>query len=102
MSRPDYNKLERDEARKDGAKLVKNSGRGAEKGDAKIDGFLIDYKFNEKVFSLKASDWKQLKKDAWNNGYRDPLIVVCFGDGSKVAMINWDMFQDLRGENDGR
>jgi len=93
---PDYNKMERKEATRDGAKLVKNSGRGAEKGDAKLGPFLIDYKFNAKSFTLSIKNWISLRKDAWGNGQREPLIVVKFEDGSKVAILEWEMFEQMR------
>lgn len=92
----DYNKMERKEAAKDGAKLVKNSGRGAEKGDAKLDNFLVDYKFNAKSFTLSLVNWMKHKKDAWKNGQRDPLVSVVFADGTKVAIIDWQIFEDFR------
>lgn len=94
--KPDYNKMEKKEAKKDGAKLVRNSGRGSEKGDAKLDEFLVDYKFNAKSFSLSLANWHKHRKDAWGNGKREPLISIIFGDGTKVAIIDWELFTQLR------
>lgn len=96
---------EKREAALDGAKPIKNSGRGFKKGDALLDGkWLIDYKHNESTFTLKASAWAKHSKDAWNDGQYNPAIKVVFGDGRMVAIIDWDDFISLKeqaGEGDG-
>jgi hypothetical protein len=92
----DYNKMERKEASRDGATLVKNSGRGQEKGDAKLDNFLVDYKFNAKSFTIGIKNWIELRKQAWGSQQREPLIVVKFGDGTTVAIVEWEMFEQMR------
>ena len=98
----DYNRMEKKQAKKDGAKLVKNSGRGHHKGDASIPGFLIDYKFNAKSFTLNSENWEKHRSDSWKEDRKSPLIIVCFEDGSKVAMIEWEELKFLiEGENDG-
>jgi hypothetical protein len=89
-----YNKLEKNEAKKDNVSLVKNSGRGFEKGDAKIDQFLIDYKFNAKSFQLSLVNWKKLTRDAWNEDHRSPIISIKFEDGTKLAILDWNYFID--------
>ncbi len=87
---------EKREAKLDGAKLVKNSGRGEKKGDAIWDDdWLVDYKHNAKSFTLKKENWDKHSKDAWNDGHYDPLIKVVWEDGSAVAVIDWDAFTDL-------
>ena len=45
-------RTEKEEIKKDKAKGVKNSGRGFKKGDAVLNKFLVDYKHNEKTFTL--------------------------------------------------
>ena len=95
LKRPDYNKLEKKQAQKDGATLVKNSGRGWEKGDAKLEGFLVDYKFNAKSFQLTLENWRKHKNDSWSNGQRDPLIVVCFEDGTKIGLVDYAWIEEL-------
>lgn len=92
---PDYNKLEKKQAKKDGATLVRNSGRGVEKGDAKLGQFLIDYKFNAKSFQLGLENWKKMKKDAWGNGMRSPVISIVFEDKTQVAIVEWEWFMEL-------
>lgn len=91
----DINKLEKKEARRDGATLVPNSGRGYSKGDAKLKDFLIDYKFNSKSFSLTQDNWEKLRKQAWGENHREPLISVVFTDGPKVDIIDHDMLMEL-------
>lgn len=88
---------EKREAALDGAKLVKNSGRGFRKGDAVLDGtWLIDYKHNEFSFTLKSTAWSKHCKDAWNDGHYSPAIKVIFGDRRMVAIIDWDEFVELK------
>ena len=88
---------EKREAALDGAKLVKNSGRGFKKGDAVLDGnWLIDYKHNDRSFTLKSSAWSKHCRDAWNDGQYNPAIKVVFGDGRMVAIVDWDDFNELR------
>jgi hypothetical protein len=92
-------KLESKEAAKDGASLVANSGRGKDKGDARLPGYLLDYKHNEKTFTITAENWSKHRKDAWKDRYREPVISVVFGDGTKLAIIDWQIFMDFIGEN---
>lgn len=88
---------EKRETKRDGAKPVKNSGRGFRKGDAVLDGnWLIDYKHNESSFTLKSSAWSKHSQDAWNEGHLNPAIKVVFGNGRMVAIIDWDDFIELK------
>lgn len=97
----DYNYAEKRAAKKDGAKLVANSGRGFKKGDAILyDEWLVDYKNNEKTFTLKSTAWAKHSKDAWNDGHYKPLIKVNFGDGRSVVIIDWDDFKALLPEEE--
>ena len=84
---------EKREAKLDGASLVKNSGRGESKGDAKWKIFLVDYKHYAKTFSLSKASWKKMKKDSWNSDHREPLIKVVFDDNSSVAVVDWAWLQ---------
>ena len=90
-------RTEKEEIKWDGAKGVKNSGRGMAKGDAKLGSFLIDYKLNEKTFTLTRAAWRKMRKDAWNSQYRHPGISVVLGEDSdvKVAIIEWTFFREL-------
>lgn len=86
---------EKNLAARDGAKLVKNSGRGHEKGDAKLDPFLIDYKETPKSFTVNYAAWKKHSKDAWENHHREPVIVVEL-DEETLAVVNWYLLKQMR------
>lgn len=88
---------ERQEAKRDRAQPVKNSGRGFRKGDARLGRFLVDYKHNSKSFSLSRINWIKMRKDAWRDQYRYPCISVVLGEDSdvKVAIIEWSVFREL-------
>lgn len=88
---------EKREAKIDGAKPVKNSGRGLKKGDAVMNQFVVDYKHNGKTFTLTRDSWIKLRKDAWKSNYKHPLISVVLGDDSdvKVAIVEWHVLKEL-------
>ena len=90
------NRLEKNEAKVDGLTPVHNSGRGLNKGDAKDDEHLYDYKFNATSFSLTLKNWIKFKSQAWNANHREPVIAVKFEDGNKVAIIDWPYFEQLK------
>lgn len=91
----DYNKMERNEAKRDGVNVVKNSGRGKMKGDARSERFLIDYKFNAKSFTLNIANWIKLTKDAWKDSHKMPLICIKFADGTKVGIVPWEVVKEI-------
>jgi len=95
-------KGEKGEAKLDGAKLVKNSGRGVLKGDAVLsmggkETALIDYKHYTSSFSINKEAWKKHCRDAVQDGHEMALYSVILGDldGSevKVAVIDWEWFK---------
>jgi DNA-binding FadR family transcriptional regulator len=90
-------RTEKEEAKKDKAKPVKNSGRGFKKGDAEFHEFLLDYKHNESSFTLTRKAWIKHRKDAWNNNHKYPCVSVVFGEHSdvKIAIIEWHVFKEL-------
>ena len=81
-------RTEKEEIKKDGAQGVKNSGRGMMKGDAKLGKFLVDYKHNEKTFTLTRVAWRKMRKDAWNSQYKHPCISVVMGENSDQNKSN--------------
>lgn len=93
-----FNRLEKKEAARDGATLQPNSGRGVNKGDAKLKKFLIDYKFNRASFQLTLKNWQKHKKDAWHESGREPVIIVKFDDGTKLAIIDFYNVEELLNE----
>jgi hypothetical protein len=91
---------ERGEAKRDGANLQKNSGRGShEKGDAKWNGFLVDYKEFAKSFSLNKDVWAKISTDAWRTDPDlDPAIKLILGEGGskiRLAVIEWSRLEEL-------
>lgn len=90
----EYNRREAKEAKKDNFKVVKNSGRGHMKGDAKSENYLVDYKFNKSSFTLSLANWIKLTKDAWKEGQRLPIICVVFEGDRKVGIVPWEILQE--------
>jgi len=90
-------RTEKEEAKRDSAAQVKNSGRGFRKGDATMNQFVIDYKHNGSTFTLTREAWIKMRKDSWRSNYKYPCISVVFGENSdtKVAIIDWEVFKDL-------
>ena len=80
---------EKSEARRDGARLQRNSGRGQySKGDA-IDGpFVVDYKDATKSFSLNIGVWSKICTDTIRvDRSKHPLLRITLGEGkSKVRL----------------
>lgn len=98
LTTDEVNELEKLQARRDGATLVKNSGRGMRKGDARTNVFLIDYKFTEKgSFSLNLNKFRKHQKDAWHEA-REGVIVAVFMEDNQpnrtVAMVDWDWLKE--------
>lgn len=71
---------EESEAKRDGARLQRNSGRGIlEKGDATLGIFCVDYKEYDKTFGVSRSVWAKCKSDAWKMG-KEPALRLVLGD----------------------
>lgn len=91
---------EESEAKRDGATLQPNSGRGKhKKGDATLGPFLIDYKEYAKSFGVSISVWAKLSKDAILKGKKQPALKLVLGenDGRKtrVWVIGDEMFHEM-------
>ncbi len=91
---------ERSEAKRDGAKQQKNSGRGNyQKGDAQWKDFVVDYKEYEKSISVSLDMWAKICTDTFKvsrNKY--PVLKIIFGkDNSKtrLAVIEWALLEEL-------
>lgn len=85
------------EARRDGAKLQKNSGRGMwQKSDAVIENiFTVDYKEYEKSFSLSRSVWAKVCKDTLLNGNNtSPALKIILGKGIQKLRL-WVVSEDI-------
>lgn len=79
---------EKAEAKRDGSRLQKNSGRGQyQKGDARLDIFTVDYKEYEKSFSVSKNVWAKICMDAWKNGNTEPALKVILGSGNEKTRL---------------
>lgn len=91
---------EASEAKRDGAKLQPNSGRGKHrKGDAVLGPFLIDIKEYSKSFSISVAVWSKICTDAVLKGRKQPALKLVLGpnDGHKtrVWVIGDGMFHEM-------
>ena len=91
---------ERSEAKRDGAKQQKNSGRGNyQKGDAQWKSFVVDYKEYEKSISISQSIWAKICTDTFKVS-RDkyPVLKIILGGTSsktRLAVIEWSLLEQL-------
>ena len=68
------------EAKRDGAKTQKNSGRGyIQKGDAILAHFCVDYKEYKDGFRVSRRNWGKAVSDAWKMKKR-PLMKLVLKD----------------------
>ena len=90
---------ERSEVKRDGATAQKNSGRGDyQKGDAKWNGFLVDYKEAGSAFTLNKDVWSKICTDTFRvDRNMFPALKLIIGKESKVrlAIIEWATLEDL-------
>jgi hypothetical protein len=91
---------ERSEAKRDGAKQQKNSGRGNyQKGDAQWRDFVVDYKEYEKSISISQSMWAKICTDTFKVS-RDkyPVLKLILGSTSnktRLAVIEWALLEQI-------
>jgi hypothetical protein len=87
---------EQSEAKRDGATLQPNSGRGKfKKGDAVLEPFLIDYKEYAKSFSVSIENWAKHSKDAIIRGRLQPAFKIVLGGKLRLWIISDDMFHEM-------
>lgn len=93
----DYNKLEKQEARKIGADVHKNSGRGKiQKGDASNELFVIDFKFVNKSFTVSKEVWAKICTDAVKTDpNKAPMLYVVIDGSTRLAVIEYSMLEEL-------
>lgn len=91
------------ESRRDGAKLVKNSGRSTStnKGDAILDKvILVDYKEGKKSFTLNKEVWAKLRTDAVKQGNLEPTLKVVLGEQNepklRLFIVEEDLFWEMK------
>ena len=96
---PDYNKREKNEAKRMGAKLTKNSGRGQRKGDGTWKNFLVDWKFASKSFTLNKDVWSKVVTDTLTSDReKNPCLIIVLGEGSqtvRLAIIEQEVLEEL-------
>ena len=91
---------ERSEAKRDGAKQQKNSGRGDyQKGDALWDDFVVDYKEYSTSISISQKIWAKVCTDTFKVS-RDkyPALKLILGkdnNKTRLAVIEWSLFEQL-------
>lgn len=81
---------EASELRRIGAKPIKNSGRGTNKGDGILGPFLVDVKEYNKSYSVSRKDWAKLSKDGM--GYQErlePMFHLALGEEGQTPVRVW-------------
>lgn len=90
---------ERGEAKRDGAKQQKNSGRGDySKGDAQWKNFVVDYKEYSSSISISQKIWAKICTDTFKvSRDKHPVLKLVLGDSSKtrLAVIEWALLEEL-------
>ena len=101
----DYNKKEKAEAKRMGAKLNKNSGRGMRKGDGTWRNFLVDWKFANKSFTLNKDVWAKVVTDTLKSDReKNPALIIVLGEGNqtvRLAIIEQEVLEELDSHTDG-
>ena len=88
------------EAKRDGAKQQKNSGRGDyQKGDALWNGFVVDYKETGKSVAVSKEMWAKVCTDTFkvSRSYH-PVLKLIIGEGNsktRLAVIEWSLLEQL-------
>ncbi len=78
-----------------GAKLVKNSGRGTNKGDFILGRVVFDLKEVSRSFQLTRSVWDKISNDAATYGWGYiPALLVTFKDGPSLVVMNFFDWRD--------
>ena len=101
MQGADYNKLERNESKRIGAKQQKNSGRGQyQKGDAVLgqfdEEFVVDFKFAEKSVTLNENMWAKICTDAMKvDPDKSPMLYIVLGGRTRLAVVEYAVLEDL-------
>lgn len=92
---------EKNEGKRIGAKLHKNSGRNTKKGDATWKNFVVDFKEVGKSFTLNKDVWAKAVTDAMRSN-ADPAIIIVMGDTSKtrLAVVELSLLEQLLEERE--
>jgi outer membrane phospholipase A len=95
-----YNKKEKSEAKRMGATLHKNSGRGrVKKGDGTWRRFIVDWKFAKKSFALNKDVWSKVVTDTLKSDReKNPALIIVLGEGQdivRLAIIEQEILEQL-------
>lgn len=83
------------EAKRDGARLQRNSGRGLlEKGDATLGPFCVDYKEYDKTFGVSRAVWAKCTKDAFRMRLQ-PALKLILGDKDSTEKVRLWVISDI-------
>lgn len=89
---------EASEAKRDGTKLQRNSGRGEyAKGDGLRDYFVVDFKEAQKSFTLNKGVWAKIVTDTLRvDPDRIPVLKVIIGRKHKtrLAIVEWALIEE--------
>ena len=101
----DYNKKEKSEAKRMGATLHKNSGRGrVKKGDGTWRRFIVDWKFARKSFTLNKDVWAKVVTDTLKSDReKNPALIIVLGEGKdivRLAIIEQEILEQLDSNDD--
>ena len=90
---------ERNELKRIGAKIHKNSGRGPiQKGDGSLKRYVVDVKEYAKSFSISKDVWAKICMDTIKvDNSKEPVLCIVLGEQAKtrLAIISWDEFEEL-------
>jgi len=94
---------EKNEAKRIGAYLHKNSGRNNRKGDATWRNYIVDIKEYSKSFSLTQDVWAKVVTDSLRvDKSKSPALIIVLGEGdrkTRLAVIELSELERLT-END--
>lgn len=95
----DYGKVEAAEAKRIGATLHKNSGRGMTKADASNDRFVIDFKYAEKSFTVNEKVWGKICTDAMRvDKNKSPMLYLILGGKTRLVIMEYAILEEILGE----
>ena len=90
---------ERSEAKRIGAKLHPNSGRGTIKGDMSTDLFVIDSKEYTKAFTITTDNWAKICSDTMSvSRSKSPMLYLVLNDNgrkTRLAVIEYSILEEL-------
>lgn len=91
---------EKELLKRPGYKRTKNSGAGAQKGDFRLNGYMVEMKSTRHdSFRVDAGIMAKLKHDAMTDTVKRVLVVE-IGTGERFAVLPLSTFERLVGDGD--